>query len=162
MGPNNPREQTAPIAETRSKGTPWARIALSVAAVAGVGVVMACSSPDSGPSGGIAEQTAQTPVTTSESNTTSPVTPAANEPLIAKGPNDLPMPPLPYMPQAAAGPPELMRQAYVFAAQNPGVLEYVPCYCGCGMDGHTSNVDCFVGSRAPNGAVESWDTHGIT
>ena len=24
------------------------------------------------------------------------------------------------------------------------------------------NVDCFVGSRAPSGAVESWDTHGMT
>ena len=61
------------------------------------------------------------------------------------------MPPLPYVPQTA-GPADLMRQAYVFAARNPDVLEYVPCYCGCGnSDGHQSNVDCFVESRAPNG-----------
>ena len=87
---------------------------------------------------------------------------AASAPLTAEGPNDLPMPPLPYGLQTA-GPPEQVRQAYVFAAQNPGVLRYVPCYCGCGeTDGHTSNVDCFVGSRASNGAVESWDTHGMT
>lgn len=89
--------------------------------------------------------------------------PVSSEPVTAEGPNDLPMPPLPYMAQAIAGPPELMRQAYVFAAQNPGVLGYVPCYCGCGQtDAHQSNVDCFVGSRAPNGAVESWDDHGMT
>ena len=165
MSSKKPRRQTAPapVAETRSKGTPWALVALAVTAVAGVGVVMAFSSSDSAPSGVAAEQTAQTPV----SSTTTPVAPAAttaaNAPLAAQGPNDLPMPPLPYMPQAAAGPPDQMRQAYVFAAQNPGVLEYVPCYCGCGIsNGHTSNVDCFVGSRAPSGAVESWDTHGMT
>ena len=72
------------------------------------------------------------------------------------------MPPLPYVPQTA-GPADLMRQAYVFAARNPDVLEYVPCYCGCGnSDGHQSNVDCFVESRAPNGAVTEWDVHGMT
>lgn len=73
----------------------------------------------------------------------------------------MPMPPLPYVSQMT-GSPELVKEAYVFAAQNPGVLEYVPCYCGCENDGHRSNVDCFVGSRASNGAVESWDTHGMT
>jgi hypothetical protein len=74
----------------------------------------------------------------------------------------LPMPPLPYVPQMVPRPVELVKRAYVFAAQNPGVLSYVPCYCGCENNGHISNVDCFVGSRAPNGAVESWDTHGMT
>ncbi len=74
----------------------------------------------------------------------------------------LPMPPLPYVPQTA-GPADLMRQAYVFAARNPDVLDYVPCYCGCGMsDGHRGNTDCFVESRAPNGAVTEWDVHGMT
>lgn len=74
----------------------------------------------------------------------------------------LPMPPLPYVPQTA-GPADLMRQAYVFAARNPDVLDYVPCYCGCGQtDGHRGNTDCFVESRAPNGAVTEWDVHGMT
>ena len=74
----------------------------------------------------------------------------------------LPLPPLPYMPQTA-GPADLMRQAYVFAARNPDVLDYVPCYCGCGQtDGHVGNTDCFVESRAPNGAVTEWDVHGMT
>ena len=102
--------------------------------------------PDASPAGD--------PVSIAATVSETPVTP--------EGPNDLPMPPLPYGAQTA-GPPEQVQQAYIFAAQNPGVLEYVPCYCGCGeTDGHTSNVDCFVGSRASNGAVESWDTHGMT
>ncbi|MDA1093493.1 MAG: PCYCGC motif-containing lipoprotein [Acidobacteria bacterium] len=74
----------------------------------------------------------------------------------------LPMPPLPYVPEMVPRPVELVKRAYVFAAQNPGVLGYVPCYCGCENNGHVSNVNCFVASRAPNGAVESWDTHGMT
>ena len=82
-------------------------------------------------------------------------------PYFAEGPNDLPMPPLPYASQMS-GPPEHVRQAYIFAAQNPGVLEYVPCYCGCELDGHCSNVDRFVISRTANGAAESWDNHGMT
>ena len=71
------------------------------------------------------------------------------------------MPPLPYASQMS-GPIEQVRQAYVFAAQNPGVLEYVPCYCGCELDGHRANVDCFVESRTPDGAVRAWDRHGMT
>ena len=85
----------------------------------------------------------------------------AVETFTPKGPNDLPMPPLPYASQMS-GPPEQVRQAYVFAAQNPGVLEYAPCYCGCELDGHVSNVDCFVESRTPDGAVRAWDSHGMT
>ena len=76
--------------------------------------------------------------------------------------DSLPLPPLPYMNQTA-GPPDMMRQAYVFAARNPDVLDYVPCYCGCGQtDGHVGNTDCFVDSRAPNGQVLEWAMHGMT
>lgn len=37
-------------------------------------------------------------------------------------------------------------EAYVFAAQHPEVLRYMPCYCGCEhpRSAHTSNYDCFV------------------
>ena len=76
--------------------------------------------------------------------------------------DDLPLPPLPYMNQTA-GPPDLMRQAYIFAARHPEILDYVPCYCGCGQtDGHVGNTDCFVASRAPNWQVMEWATHGMT
>ena len=94
-------------------------------------------------------------------NPNAAASPLNSEPFTAQGPNDLPMPPLPYTSQMS-GEPEQVKQAYVFAAQNPGVLGYVPCYCGCELDGHNSNVDCFVESRASNGTVESWDTHGMT
>jgi hypothetical protein len=42
-------------------------------------------------------------------------------------------------------PPEV-QEAYVFAAQHPEVLEYMPCYCGCGVNEpfHKSNYECFV------------------
>lgn len=36
-------------------------------------------------------------------------------------------------------------RAYRFGAANPGgVLNYIPCFCGCGAFGHTSNRDCYV------------------
>lgn len=38
-------------------------------------------------------------------------------------------------------------RAYRFGAANPGgVLNYIPCFCGCGAFGHTSNHDCYVKS----------------
>jgi hypothetical protein len=55
----------------------------------------------------------------------------------------------------------VIQQVYEFAARHPEVLQYVPCYCGCQKIGHTSNHSCFVKSRAANGRVTEWDTHGI-
>ncbi len=40
-----------------------------------------------------------------------------------------------------------IREAYLFAAQHPDQLRYIPCYCGCGGSGHQGNADCFVQSR---------------
>jgi hypothetical protein len=47
--------------------------------------------------------------------------------------------------EMADAPPEVT-EAYVFAAQHPEILQYMPCYCGCGADEHKhiSNYDCFV------------------
>jgi len=39
--------------------------------------------------------------------------------------------------------PEKVREAYRFAIANRDVLRYIPCYCGCGADGHTSNASCY-------------------
>jgi hypothetical protein len=33
--------------------------------------------------------------------------------------------------------------AYAYAMAAPAVLEWMPCYCGCGAMGHGSNLDCF-------------------
>jgi len=159
-----------PVVQERSHGAPWRLIAIAGAVVAGAvvagaGLFMASGASDLAPSPDASGPTSQTPATTpgaSPAGDPGSIASAVSEtPFTAEGPNNLPMPPLPYATQMS-GTPEQVRQAYVFAAQNPGVLEYVPCYCGCELDGHRSNVDCFVESRASNGAVQSWDTHGMT
>ena len=40
--------------------------------------------------------------------------------------------------------PDEVREAYRFAIANRNVLRYIPCYCGCGSEGHTSNASCYV------------------
>jgi Protein of unknown function with PCYCGC motif len=39
--------------------------------------------------------------------------------------------------------PEDVREAYRFALANRNTLRYIPCYCGCGEQGHTSNASCY-------------------
>ena len=39
--------------------------------------------------------------------------------------------------------PEDVREAYRFALANRSRLRYIPCYCGCGEQGHTSNASCY-------------------
>lgn len=157
-----PAPSPAPAAEARSNRGRWALIAVvAVAVVAGAGAFLLSGADP-------AETTASDAAHEASSAAASPVNAPAAAPesaapqFTSEDLAGLPMPPLPYVPQTA-GPVDLMRQAYVFAARNPDVLGYVPCYCGCGMsDGHQSNVDCFVESRAPNGAVTEWDVHGMT
>ena len=52
--------------------------------------------------------------------------------------------------------------AYAFAAENPGVLEYIPCSCGCGLRlRHTSVERCFIASRSgSDGRDVAYDEHG--
>lgn len=71
---------------------------------------------------------------------------------------------LPALPQVSFETPRPMavvKQVYEFAARHPEVLQYVPCYCGCERVGHKGNHDCFIKSRAANGRVTEWDTHGM-
>jgi hypothetical protein len=70
-------------------------------------------------------------------------------------------PPLPAMGFAPVRPMEIVRATYDFAAQHPEILKYVPCYCGCGADGHKANDACFVARRDAKGNVLEWDTHGF-
>ncbi len=76
-------------------------------------------------------------------------------------PEGVPLPALPLIPNMVPRSPELVNAAYEFAARNPDVLEYVPCFCGCESAGHTGNADCFVASRNEDGSVSSWETHGM-
>jgi hypothetical protein len=72
--------------------------------------------------------------------------------------------PLPALPRVSFEPPRsaaVLQQVYEFAARHPEVLQYVPCYCGCERVGHTANHSCFVKSRAADGRVTEWDSHGM-
>lgn len=70
-------------------------------------------------------------------------------------------PPLPNVGFAPVRPMDVVRATYDFAAQHPEVLKYVPCYCGCGEQGHKANESCFVARRDAKGNVLEWDTHGF-
>jgi hypothetical protein len=47
------------------------------------------------------------------------------------------------LPADIAKAPGDIREAYRFAVLNRDTLRYIPCYCGCGADGHTSNASCY-------------------
>lgn len=79
-----------------------------------------------------------------------------------KPPPDAEHPPLPLVPNLIPRSPEVISEAYAFAAENPDILEYVPCFCGCETAGHTGNASCFVQERNPDGTVREWDRHGMS
>jgi hypothetical protein len=70
-------------------------------------------------------------------------------------------PPLPNVGFAPVRPMSVVRETYDFAAQHPEILSYVPCFCGCGSQGHKANESCFVARRDQKGNVLEWDTHGF-
>lgn len=88
--------------------------------------------------------------------TAKPAAPAARAPLARYS-----VPPLPNVGFAAVRPMDIVRATYDFAAQHPEILKYVPCYCGCGEQGHKANESCFVARRDAKGNVLEWDTHGF-
>jgi hypothetical protein len=71
------------------------------------------------------------------------------------------LPPLPFQAYAPPRPPDVVRAAYVFAAEHPEILSYVPCFCGCERSGHKGNEDCFVARRDEAGDVVEWEPHGL-
>jgi Protein of unknown function with PCYCGC motif len=50
--------------------------------------------------------------------------------------------------------PPNVRDAYRFAIANRGILQQIPCYCGCGSDGHKNNADCYIKDVKPDGTVD--------
>lgn len=48
------------------------------------------------------------------------------------------------LPVDIARAPDEVREAYRFAIANRETLRYIPCYCGCGSEGHTSNASCYI------------------
>jgi hypothetical protein len=71
------------------------------------------------------------------------------------------LPPVPGNINNGAASPQMVRNAYKFAAEHPEVLKYVPCFCGCERMGHEGNDDCFVGKRDASGKPTEWETHGL-
>jgi hypothetical protein len=68
--------------------------------------------------------------------------------------------PLDEMPEFVRTAPVSVQQAYQFAAANPEFMTHIPCYCGCGDIGHTSNLQCYVSHIDPAGAI-TFDEHAI-
>ena len=74
--------------------------------------------------------------------------------------SDQAMMPLGQMPSEVRAAPAMVQQAYQFAVANPDVMKQVPCYCGCGAAGHTSNYSCYVQSVDANGKI-AFDKHAL-
>ena len=72
----------------------------------------------------------------------------------------LAMSPLEQMPMDVQSAPVTVQEAYQFAAANPDVMKAIPCYCGCGDIGHTSNYDCYVSNVDAQGNI-TFDNHAL-
>lgn len=51
-----------------------------------------------------------------------------------------------------------LADVYRYALENPQVLTYIPCTCGCGSMGHLSNYNCYIEGIGPDGSVR-FDSH---
>ncbi|OGO30471.1 MAG: hypothetical protein A2136_02345 [Chloroflexi bacterium RBG_16_54_11] len=80
----------------------------------------------------------------------------------AEGPDQggLKMASLQDMPAEVKAAPITVQQAYRFAVANPDILGQIPCYCGCGAMGHTSNYACYVSDVDQQGNA-SIDKHAL-
>jgi hypothetical protein len=58
------------------------------------------------------------------------------------------------LPEGLRHAPDEIRESYRFAAANRDVLRYIPCYCGCGSEGHTSNASCYIKDNSPTDRLE--------
>jgi Protein of unknown function with PCYCGC motif len=58
------------------------------------------------------------------------------------------------LPKDIRSAPEEVREAYRFAIANRDILRYIPCYCGCGSEGHTSNASCYVKDSSTIGKLQ--------
>jgi hypothetical protein len=69
------------------------------------------------------------------------------------------MAPMSKMPKSVQEAPVAVQEAYQFAVANSEVASQIPCYCGCGAMGHTSNYACFVADDS-NGEI-AFDEHAL-
>ena len=64
------------------------------------------------------------------------------------------------MPAEVQSAPVAVQEAYQFNTANPDIMQDIPCYCGCGDIGHTSNYDCYVSDTDAQGKVK-FDNHAL-
>jgi uncharacterized protein with PCYCGC motif len=74
--------------------------------------------------------------------------------------NDLHMMSMDQMPAEVQIAPVTVQTAYQFAAANPDIMKDIPCYCGCGNIGHTSNYACYVAGTDDIGNIR-FDNHAL-
>ncbi|QCR31780.1 PCYCGC motif-containing (lipo)protein [Lysinibacillus sp. SGAir0095] len=64
------------------------------------------------------------------------------------------------LPSFLDGQHENIRLVYQAAGKATDILEWMPCYCGCGDSvGHRSNLNCFIAETREDGSIV-WDDHG--
>jgi hypothetical protein len=68
--------------------------------------------------------------------------------------------PLDQMPDDVKNAPVKVQLAYQFAIANPSIMKQIPCYCGCGKIGHTSNYACYASGVDADGKM-IFDTHAL-
>ena len=78
----------------------------------------------------------------------------------AATPADLAMASMVDMPKEVQTAPGVVQQAYQFSAANPELMKHIPCYCGCGAMGHTSNYACYV-SEVDAAGKRTYDSHAL-
>jgi hypothetical protein len=78
----------------------------------------------------------------------------------SESPRDLKLAPASALPPEIQKQPATVREAYQFAIANPDALKNIPCYCGCGSVGHTSNYMCYIKEVKANGAYV-FDDHAL-
>ena len=64
------------------------------------------------------------------------------------------------MPAEVKSAPVTVQEAYQFNVANPDVMKNIPCYCGCGNVGHTSNYRCYVSDVDEKGNI-TFDSHAL-
>lgn len=65
-----------------------------------------------------------------------------------------------HMPAEVKSAPVNVQEAYQFNVANPDIMKDIPCYCGCGAIGHTSNYACYVSHVDETGNI-MFDNHAL-
>lgn len=74
--------------------------------------------------------------------------------------SNLQLMPMSQMPAEVQSAPVTVQTAYQFAAANPDIMKNIPCYCGCGNVGHTSNYSCYVSGVDAKSTI-TFDQHAL-